>query len=141
VLNPALTVSGKHRQVLFWLLGFAASYALLTRTLAPRWGAVGMGAAFSAVELAGLPLLAWMYTRAHARLEIGPVLFDIALGGGFTALLWMSSSLSPRLGAGGLMLYLSLWVARRRRILARVPDWISLTWRRSARGPSSVRVQ
>jgi PST family polysaccharide transporter len=91
ILNPALLVSGKHRQVFLWLVAFAVVYASLTWMLTPRYGAKGVVMAFSAVEFALYPVLFYMYSKLHGPLPYRKVFGEMALGATFLAVLWTSA--------------------------------------------------
>jgi O-antigen/teichoic acid export membrane protein len=112
VLNPALLVSGKHRQLLLWLIAFAVVYTGLAWALIPRWGAVGVAVAFSAAEVWLHPLLFWMYSVLHGRLNYKKIFAEISTGVGSLALLWFAARHSV-VGAGVVaLLYLAFWFIR-----------------------------
>ncbi|HEY6181263.1 MAG TPA: hypothetical protein VIW67_03400 [Terriglobales bacterium] len=115
ILNPALLVSGKHRQVLVWLMGFLVLYSALTRWLSPAWGAMGVAIAFSSTEILLHPWLFSMYGLKN--LEYKRFLPEIIMGALFTGLLWIF--LQRSLWAGFLcgVFYLVLWCIRNLKIL------------------------
>jgi O-antigen/teichoic acid export membrane protein len=135
VLNPALTVSGKHRQVLLWLVGFSIAYASLTWVLVPRWGALGVALAFSGVELLCLPLLLRMYAQLYNGLRVKPALLEIAMATMFMVLAWMGVQRSWFAGAPLLAIYLLVWSIRNRRVLGSLPARFSLARREATPGP------
>lgn len=112
ILNPALLVSGRHRRLLLWLAGFTAAYGLLSWELTRRWGALGVPAAFSAVEILFHPLLFWMYSAIHGRLRYYQVLTEIAAGSVFMGLMWRLSRTSGMAAAPVVVLYLVFWYWR-----------------------------
>ena len=115
VLNPALLVSGRHRHVLVWLMGFTVFYAALTRVLSPAWGAMGVALAFSATEILFHPLLFWIY--GIGRVDYRKIFPEIILGSGFMGLLWFCARRSLWAAAASAMVYLIFWYARNRKTL------------------------
>lgn len=112
VLNPALLVSGKHRQVLLWLVGFTALYALLAYALTPRWGALGVAIAFSVIEIGLHPLLFVMYSRLHGRLPYQKVFLEMAVGAASMILLWELVQRDHTAAFFLLGIYLLFWYVR-----------------------------
>jgi O-antigen/teichoic acid export membrane protein len=115
VLNPALLVSGKHRQVLCWLMAFAAFYSLLTRILTPAYGALGVAIAFSTAEVILNPVLFGMY--GAERLEYQNVTFEIMIGLIFVGCLWISSQNNARAACICGAVYLGVWWTRNYRTI------------------------
>jgi len=131
VLNPALLVSGKHRQVLLWLAGFLVLYSILTRLLSPILGAIGVVIAFSSTEILLHPLLFFVY--GWKRLEYRRLFPEIFLGAGFTGLLWISAQHSPSAGFLCGMSYLTVWCVRNWKfIISASRDFDLINWCRSA---------
>jgi O-antigen/teichoic acid export membrane protein len=110
VLNPALLVSGKHRQILVWLAGFFILYSVLTRWLSPSLGAMGVAIAFSSTEIIFHPWLFSMY--GLKRLEYRKFLPEIFVGAVFTGMLWFCAQHSLRAGFLCGTLYLIVWCVR-----------------------------
>ncbi len=117
VLNPALLVSGRHRHLLCWLVGFSALYSLLTRLLSPARGAMGVAIAFSATEIIFHPLLFWMYGSSCGRLDYKKIFSEIIMGLGFMGLFWFCARRSLWLAIMCAAIYLVLWYMRNRKIL------------------------
>ena len=109
VLNPALLVSGKHRELLYWLLGFTAVYGLLTRLLSPGWGAVGAAVAFSISEIVLQPLLLCMHGGSQSRVKYGDIVSKLTVGAGSAGLIWFCSGHSPWLGGVLGVGFLMVW--------------------------------
>lgn len=122
VLSPALQVSGRHRQLALWMVGFTLSYALLTWALTPRWGALGSAAAFSVAEVLFYPLLFCMYARLHGMFEYRAVGRELAAGAVFVAAIWISAQHRPLAAPILAALYLALWYARNARSLLALRD-------------------
>jgi O-antigen/teichoic acid export membrane protein len=112
ILSPALLVSGKHRQMLLWLAGFLAAYGLLSWRLTRRWGALGVPAAFSAIEVLFHPLLFWMYTRVHGRLRYNRISAEMAAGAISLALLWTATHYNSLAAVMVVTSYLTVWYLR-----------------------------
>ncbi len=110
VLNPALLVSGKHRQVLIWLAGFFVLYAVLTRLLSPALGAMGVAIAFTSAEILFHPLLFWVY--GFKRLNCRRIFPEIIMSAVFAGLIWICAQRSLLAGLLCGTLYLIVWCAR-----------------------------
>ncbi len=122
VLNPALLVSGGHRQILFWLMGFTVLYAMLTRLLSPGWGAMGVAIAFSATEIVFHPLLFCMYSKAHGTLRYRGIFSEIGLGAGFLFFLWFCAGHSLWSTMVCIAAYMACWCGRNYRLLRQVAN-------------------
>jgi O-antigen/teichoic acid export membrane protein len=130
VLNPALLVSGRHRHLLFWLIGFSVFYALLTRLLTPAWGAIGVAIAFSTTEIVFHPLLFLMYGRICGRIDYRKLFSEIITGVGFMGLFWFCARHSLWLAIVCVVIYLVLWYARNWKILTSARNDFDFTgWR------------
>jgi O-antigen/teichoic acid export membrane protein len=112
VLNPALLVAGKQRQVLLWLIGFTLLYSILTRLLSPMWGAMGAAIGFSISEVILMPLLFWMYCSDHRKLAYGEIFPEIILGGGSLVLLALCAQHSQWVAVVVAGVYLIFWYGR-----------------------------
>ncbi|HSS99882.1 MAG TPA: oligosaccharide flippase family protein [Terriglobales bacterium] len=131
VLNPALLVSRKHRNVLTWLAGFFLVYSVLTRCLSPAWGAMGVAISFSATEIILHPWLFFIY--GWKRLEYRSFFPEIVLGAIFTTLLWVCIQRNQAAGFLCATVYLILWLVRNRKILTVASRYFDFTcWYRSA---------
>ena len=137
VLNPALLVSGKHRQVLLWLTGFFILYSGLTRLLSPTWGPMGVAMAFSSTEIILHPWLFSIYGIKH--LKYGCFFPGMLLGAAFAGILWVCARLDLRVGFLCASFYLIVWCAHNRKILTSAMRNIDLlSWYRPTQNVVSI---
>jgi O-antigen/teichoic acid export membrane protein len=120
ILNPALLVSGKHRQILLWLFGMTALYASLSLALTPRWGAVGLAVAFSAAEISFHPLLFRLFRRTIGKFDYRKILAEVVLGTAFLITIWDLAARRSMITLPAAGLYLGLWYWRNVEIVEKI---------------------